>query len=107
MVLGLGIHLGIKNQLGVLRLDRIWLIDLQSHLPSSTVLDGFDISTAQFPPKEWLPGNVSLNFLDIFEEIPEHLLGIYDVINIRYFACVVKNNQPALVIENVSKMLSM
>lgn len=87
-------------------LNSIWLIDLQSHLPSSALLDGFDVSSLQFPPKEWLPPNVSLKLLNILEEVPEHLHGKYDVVNIRYFCCVVKDNDPGLVIKNVLKMLS-
>ena len=88
-------------------MDRIWLIDLQSQLPTSAVLDGFDVSASQFPPKEWLPHNVSLYSLDIFEDIPERWCGQYDIINIRYFCCVVRDNAPDQIIRNILKMLSM
>ena len=55
----------------------IWLLDVADSLSSSTHLDGLDISLSQTPPKEWLPPNVSMRQLDIFEDIPEELVGQY------------------------------
>lgn len=69
-------------------------------------LDGFDITDAQFPPKEWLPANVTLDTLNILGPIPEHLMGKYDVVNIRYFALVVKNNSTLGLLKNLISMLS-
>ena len=57
-------------------------------------LDGVDIIDAQFPPKEWLPANVALDTLNILDPVPEHVLGKYDIVNIRYFALLIKDNNP-------------
>lgn len=69
-------------------------------------LDGFDITDAQFPPKEWLPPNVTLDTLNILDSIPERLLGKYDIVNIRYFALLVKENNPASLLRNLTSLLS-
>ena len=85
---------------------RIWLLDLAKILHPTTQLDGFDIDIADCPPKEWLPPNVQMHQLDIFEEIPQHLVGIYDIIQLRLFQVVVRDNDPVPLLKNVLKMLS-
>jgi hypothetical protein len=55
----------------------IWLLDLASTIPSSTQLHGFDVDLSQCPPKEWLPSNVSMQLLNIYEEVPEELQEQY------------------------------
>ena len=102
-----GRSLGIAFQSFNVNVYSIWLVDLQNQLPNSVILDGFDISVFQFPPKEWLPANVRLDQLDVLGEIPQNLRGKYDIVNIRYFACVVKENNVDLVIRNALDMLSM
>lgn len=44
--------------------------------------------------------------LDILGEVPEHLVGVYDVIQLRLFQVVVKDNDPVPLLQNVLKMLS-
>lgn len=85
---------------------RIWTTSLSASLASTVKLDGFDITDAQFPPKEWLPANVTLDTLNILDPVPEHLLGKYDVVNIRYFALLVKDNNPFGLLKNLISMLS-
>ena len=48
-----------------------WLIDVSHEVPSATLV-GFDISSAQFPVKEWLPSQISLDKLDITKPLPRH-----------------------------------
>ena len=84
----------------------IWLLDLASHLPPSAQLDGFDIDLGQCPPKPWLPPNVSLHSLDVFDPVPEDLVGKYDVIHIQLFVLIVKKNDPVPLLRNVLRMLS-
>ena len=55
----------------------IWLLDLSDSLPSSVQLDGFDVDISQSPPEPWLPNNLSIRKLDIFENIPDDLVGQY------------------------------
>ena len=44
--------------------------------------------------------------LDVFADIPEHLVGVYDIIQLRLFQVVVKDNDPLPLLKNVLKMLS-
>ena len=85
--------------------DSIWLIDVNRQLPSAG-LDGFDISPDQFPPKQWLPTAISLETLNIHEPVAEHLEGRYDLIHVRLFLAVVKNNDPTPILSKLMAMLS-
>jgi hypothetical protein len=51
--------------------------------PSTHSFHGYDISNEQFLPKESLPENVSLGFLDFKKPIPEELQGTFDLVNVR------------------------
>ena len=55
----------------------IWLLDLADSLPLSTQLHGFDINLTQCPPKPWLPANVQMRTLDIYDEVLEDLCEQY------------------------------
>ncbi|KAA8647039.1 uncharacterized protein ATNIH1004_005722 [Aspergillus tanneri] len=88
-----------------LELRRIWPISLSANLPSTVQLDGFDITDAQFPPKQWLPTNVRLEKWNIHESVPEYLLGQYDVVNIRYFALVVRKDNLSRLLRNLISLL--
>ena len=85
---------------------RIWTTSLSTSLPPTVKLDGFDVTDAQSPSKLWLPANVTLNTLNILDPVPEYLLGRYDVVNIRYFALVVKINDTFGLLKNLISMLS-
>lgn len=78
---------------------------MAQQLPPSTELDGLDISFNQCPPREWLPRNVNLKLADVFRPPPEDLIGKYDIIHIRHFVCVVKNNDPTPLLQNLLRML--
>lgn len=82
-----------------------WLLDLAKHVPDTVQLDGFDVSTAQFPHKEWIPSNVSLSALNAKTEPPEHLLEAYDIVHIRLFLAVVDNNDPTQILNHCLKLL--
>lgn len=69
-------------------------------------LDGFDVTDAQFPPREWLPSNVRLETWNVLESVPEHLVGQYDVVNIRYFALVVRKENLSNLLKNLISLLS-
>ena len=73
----------------------------------SVQLDLLDIDISQCPPREWLPVNVTVEMLDIFRPIPARFVEKYNLIHIRYFACIVRNNDPRPIIQNVLRMLSM
>ena len=86
--------------------NAVWITEVLPHLPASTQIDGFDISAEHYPAEEWLPPNVSLIHLDAFRDVPEHLVGRYDIVHLRTFAIVVRNNDPTAVLRNLIKMLS-
>lgn len=74
-------------------------------LPASTQLDAIDISFGQFPAREWLPSNVDLRLVDMFRPVPDELVEKYDIIHIRHFVCVVKENNPTPLLQNLLRML--
>ena len=78
---------------------------MAQQLPASTQLDGLDISFGQMPPREWLPRNVNLRLADVFRPPTEDMIEKYDVIHIRHFVCVVKENDPAPLLKNLLRML--
>lgn len=82
----------------------IWLIDLAEQLPQAK-LDGYDISSAQFPPTEWLPSNVQLETLDALAEVPKPLIEKYDVIHLGLLV-LVAGDDPLPLLRNVVRMLS-
>lgn len=82
-----------------------WLIDVAHEIPSAQ-LDGFDISSDQFPCKAWLPHQITLDELDITKSIPSSLEGKYDLVHVQLFLCVVKKDGPNTILKELSKMLS-
>ena len=85
----------------------VWLLDLAKTLPSSTQLDGFDVSASQYPHKLLLPSNVSLQTLDATDEPPLEFQGKYDVVHLRLFLIIVNNNDPTPIFNHCFKLLSM
>ena len=83
----------------------IWLLDLAKDYPKAT-LEGFDISSAQYPHPAWLPNNVHLNTLDILSPIPKDLRGKFDIVHIGLVVLVVENDNPSALLENLLMMLS-
>ena len=82
----------------------IWLLDLHQEFPFAR-LDGFDIDISNAPPPQWLPENVSIHRWSIFDTVPAHLHGKYDIIHLRLLILVVQNSDPTAIIRNVSRML--
>ena len=44
--------------------------------------------------------------LDALGEIPEHLVDVYDIVHLRLFQVVVKDNDSGLLLRNMLRMLS-
>ena len=82
----------------------IWLLDLSREL-SSAQLDGFDISLAQAPPKQWLPANVELRTWNILDEVPDEMAGKYDIVHVRLLVLAVENSDPRPLLRNLINML--
>jgi hypothetical protein len=86
--------------------QRQWPIDLSRSLPNTSI-EGYDISESQYPPKEWLPANVKLGTLDIIaDELPEEMIGKYDIVCLRLLMSVVRANDPSKILTNLVKLLS-
>lgn len=84
----------------------IWLTDLAKSLPESVQLDGLDVSFDATPPSEWLPSNLTLRQWDVKTDIPEELIGVYDIVHIRNFLFVLQNHEISHVLGNLVKMIS-
>ncbi|KAI0805718.1 S-adenosyl-L-methionine-dependent methyltransferase [Xylaria sp. FL0064] len=82
----------------------IWLLDIQSSLKDAQ-LDGLDISFEAAPPKETLPTGVTFRHWDVREEVPEDLKGVYDIINVRFFAFVLLNDEIPRVVAKLFSLL--
>lgn len=82
-------------------------MDLAPQVPLTNRLDGLDIDLIQCPPKEWLPSNLTFRKWDFFSEPPPDLVAAYDVVHIRLVALTIKNNDPSVLIKNVTRLLSM
>ena len=78
---------------------------MSAELPSAR-LDGFDISEEQFPSKAWLPSSIALCQLDVTKTIPPELEGMYDLVHVQLFLCVVQKDGPAAILEELVKLLS-
>jgi hypothetical protein len=84
----------------------IWLLDLARKLPSTTKLDGFDISLDQCPPQAWLPDNVNLHTWNLLEAPPSEFVGMFDVVHIRLITVAVQNNDPRPILASLHSLLS-
>ena len=82
----------------------IWAVDVHRQHPRLQ-LDGFDISIDQYPPRDWLPGAISLNRLDVFQPIPTQWAGKYDIVNVRLFMLVINAGDARQVLTNLMTML--
>ena len=77
----------------VITTHRVWLTDLSTRFPSTVQLAGIDVSFNAAPPPEWLPANMTLQHWDIREPVPAELVGVYDIVHIRNFAFVLRDEE--------------
>ena len=77
-----------------------WLIDVSRELPLAQ-LDGFDLSEEQYSSGAWLPSHISLRQLDITKSIPPSLEGMYDLVHVQLFLCVVQKDGPAAILKEL------
>ncbi|KAM0798343.1 S-adenosyl-L-methionine-dependent methyltransferase [Usnea florida] len=86
----------------------VWLLDLDRRLSNpASRLCGLDISSDQFPRPEWLPPNAQFFECDAFDPAgpPAHLAGAFDIVHIRLFIAVVKNNDPTSILNFCYRLL--
>lgn len=88
------------------RPDSAWLLECASLLPSSTQLIGFDIQPVHFPSPDHIPSNIELIERDVLDaNIPEDLLGSFDVVHIRAFGSSVRNSDCGPLLGAVNRLL--
>lgn len=97
-----------RSFLGPSRLPdiRIWMIDVARDLPGSVQFDGSDIDISQCPPQGFLPSNIKTFEWDLFGEVPEELVGKYDLVHLALIGVVIKDDNAVPVIKNLCKLLS-
>ena len=86
----------------------IWLFEVDRRLPApASVLCGIDISDAQFPRPEWLPPSTEFHQCDAFDPSgpPAELIGKFDIVHMRLFVAIIKDNDPASLIRFCAKLL--
>ena len=85
---------------------RIWPIDVAEDTSPPRDVHAFDISDKFFPPRAWLPSNVSLHLHDIYKPFPERFNGHFHVVHLRLFLTLSKP-QVTQILHNATKLLSM
>ncbi|KAF2198221.1 hypothetical protein GQ43DRAFT_443550 [Delitschia confertaspora ATCC 74209] len=83
----------------------IWPVELSQTLSPDIQIDAFDVSRAQYPPNEWVPGNVKLHTHDAFLPFPEKHVGRYDVVHVRFFVTLLNPENIQRFIQNVVALL--
>ena len=86
----------------------IWLLEADRRLPTPAArLCGLDISGDQFIRPEWLPSNAHFLVHDVFDPSgpPEDLVGAFDIVHLRLFIAIVKDNDPSPVVKYCHKLL--
>lgn len=68
-------------------------------------MDGFDYDLRQGPHQQWLPSNVTMKYWNIFDDVPDDLVGRYDYVHTRLLVCVVQSKDPRSIIRNLHKLL--
>ncbi|KAL3467937.1 hypothetical protein BJX64DRAFT_80527 [Aspergillus heterothallicus] len=83
----------------------IWALELSTLIPATARITGYDISDSAFPSKEYWPDNTSFEILDCLGDIPAELQGQFDVVHLRMWALIIRENDPSVLIRNAVKML--
>lgn len=83
----------------------MWLLDVRDILKDAD-LDGLDISFAAAPPSQTLPPNVKYRHWNVKEAVPEDLIGVYDIVHVRFLAWVVLNDEIPAFVAKIFSLLS-
>jgi len=86
----------------------IWLFEVNRRLPTPAAdLCGIDISDDQFPHAVFLPSNARFVKSDALDPAgpPPELCEKFDIVHIRLFIAVIKNNDPTSLLNYCHKLL--
>lgn len=86
--------------------SRIWLLDAYDRLPKSTQFVGLDVSFDATPPPETFPSSITFQKWNVYDPVPDELVGAFDVVNVRFMIFVVRKEEVPNVVDKFIKMLS-
>jgi hypothetical protein len=87
----------------------IWPIEVAEQMEATGIqatIDGFDISSNQFPLSKLLPTNIHLYEQDAFGTFPPDYVSRFDLVNIRGFVSFTRLLEAEKLLHNVSQILS-
>lgn len=105
------VHPTVKTDSPVTRIADIgtgtglWPSEVSREHSASVQVDGFDISSGQYPPADWLPPNVHLHTHDVFAPFPHEHLAKYDIVHMRYMSTLVTMNNLPVLLNNLMSLL--
>jgi chemotaxis methyl-accepting protein methylase len=91
--------------MAILTRDRIWVSEVAASLPNAK-FDAVDISADQFPPESFQPSNVHFWTHNCFEPFPDEYLGQFDIVNARFWLCIVNDDVADKLLDNFLTLLS-
>lgn len=71
----------------------------------NAVLEGYDIASDLFPPRDTLPENVTLGESDMKKPFPEHMHGKYDLVHARMLVSAMLPDDWEIAVRNLVKLL--
>ncbi|KAI8942785.1 hypothetical protein NX059_000828 [Plenodomus lindquistii] len=86
----------------------IWPIEVAEQMKATDIkgtIDGFDVSSEQYPPTNLLPANVNLHVQDAFGTFPSKYISHFDLVNIRGFVSFTRLPAAEKLLRNVSQIL--
>jgi hypothetical protein len=83
----------------------VWLRDFAPEAHQDSRLDGFDMDGSKFFSTDDLPSNVKLSLWNVFEPVPEGLVGQYDLVHVRLLMVALKAGDWVPVARNLQSLL--
>jgi hypothetical protein len=91
--------------LAPLTLHRIWVGEVAASLPKAR-FDAVDISAAQYPPASFRAPNANFWTHNCFEPFADEYLGQFDIVNARFWLCIVNDDVADKLLANFITLLS-
>ncbi|OKL62320.1 hypothetical protein UA08_02511 [Talaromyces atroroseus] len=85
----------------------IWAVELATQLASSARIRAYDVADTHFPRREYWPSNITFDKLDSLSDPPSSLVGKFDVVHLRMWAFVIRDNDPSPLIRHAAKLLKL
>ncbi|KAL8950967.1 MAG: hypothetical protein Q9222_003028 [Ikaeria aurantiellina] len=82
----------------------MWVMDVARTYPLAQV-EGFDNDLSQAPSSRWLPSNAHLRHWDLFTDVPDDMVGKYDLVHVRLLVLVLQREDAPAFLQKVMQML--